>query len=73
MYDVKSILDEQEDLIKKYNSLYSMLRALYSPKASTKLHEQTIIALANQIKRKMAKINEQIYLLNGTLKAQGDL
>jgi hypothetical protein len=73
MYDVKSILDEQEKLIKKYNALSSILRALDLESTRAKYPHDFVSQLAYKVKHKMAKINEQIYLLNGTLKAQGDL
>lgn len=73
MYDVQSILSEQEVLIKRYKSLSSILRALYLEKTVRKLGEARVIKIATKLKREMAEINEQIYLFNQTLKFQGDL
>lgn len=87
MYDVTTVLTEQERLIEERNKLSakrkainSMLRHLCNSTVRTKKGEEHVKELVNKFKDARNKLNRYIYNIdqqiqafNGTLKFQGDL
>ena len=73
MYDVNSILQEQERLIRLYKKVDSLLRHTYCPGVEFRHPTESIIRIRAKLRRQKARLNAQIHAFNNTLKYQGDL